>query len=65
MSLDSVRYIRDLCTSGGLRPEEVASVLHVSHQSVWNWINGKAAPSPLAEDAIRKLAKGLGRGKQS
>lgn len=63
--LDVVQFVKKLCEDRGLRPEELATILKVSQQSIWNWCNDRAKPSPLAEEAIRKLAADLkgGRGK--
>lgn len=62
MSIDAVRFIKELREDRGLRSEEIASVLKVTGQTIYNWTHGLAKPSPLAQEAIRKLAKDLGRG---
>lgn len=59
MSIDSVRFLREFHEDRGLRLEEIAAALHVSHMSVFNWTRQRTKPSPLAEIAIRKLAKDL------
>lgn len=66
MPIDAVRFVKGLHEEGGLRFEEIASVLKVTGQTVYNWTRGLAKPSPLAQEAIRKLAADLhqgGRGK--
>ncbi len=63
MPIDAVRFIKGLREDNGLRSEEIATILKVSHMTIWNWIHGRAKPSPLAEEAIRKLAQGLQGGR--
>jgi len=53
----TAQEIKELRLRLSLTQEQLAHKLNVSWATVNRWENGKAAPSPLAEQALLKLAK--------